>query len=247
MAREAVARGGAPVRAHGGRCSADRRPGCMGLNCTVATYMDARASKAGGQQDLALAYLAGVLDGLTKANEAGNEGGAASARRRRRSAPAAPAAGPRRQLHQLQHAGAALFAASAKEVSLGSITLIVLTNLYPCTTKGDARARPYSAARTRRAGGAERRGRADGRSAHRGQGGAFRQRRPGLVTEAELDRLIPYGVVQSHRAGEVIFQKGDPGESLMVVLKGRVKIGSISVDGRNRSSPSSSRAPASGR
>ncbi len=54
----------------------------------------------------------------------------------------------------------------------------------------------------------------------------------GSLTEAELDRLIPYGVVQTHRAGEVIFQKGDPGESLMVVLKGRVKIGSISVDGR---------------
>ena len=31
------------------------------------------------------------------------------------------------------------FAASAKEVSLGSITLIVLTNLYPCPSKGGGR------------------------------------------------------------------------------------------------------------
>ncbi len=54
----------------------------------------------------------------------------------------------------------------------------------------------------------------------------------GSLTDPELDRLIPYGVVQTHRSGEVIFQKGDPGESLMVVLKGRVKIGSVSIDGR---------------
>jgi CRP-like cAMP-binding protein len=54
----------------------------------------------------------------------------------------------------------------------------------------------------------------------------------GSLTEPELDRLIPYGIVHTHRPGEVIFQKGDPGESLMVVLHGRVKIGSVSIDGR---------------
>lgn len=54
----------------------------------------------------------------------------------------------------------------------------------------------------------------------------------GSLTEPELDRLIPFGIVQTQRAGELIFQKGDPGLSLMVVLKGRVKIGSMSLDGR---------------
>ncbi len=105
---------------------------------TVATYIDARASKAAGQQDLALAYLAGVLDGLAKANEAGAKAGA-----RLFCPPADAEALQPRPLQALvdnfinySNQTQPSFAASAKEVSLGSITLIVLTNLYPCTTKG---------------------------------------------------------------------------------------------------------------
>lgn len=105
---------------------------------TVATYQDARASKAAGQQDLALAYLAGVLDGLTKANEA-----AAKAGGRLFCPPATSEALQARPLQSLvdnfidySTRTQPSFAASAKEVSLGSVTLIVLTSLYPCTTKG---------------------------------------------------------------------------------------------------------------
>ncbi len=54
----------------------------------------------------------------------------------------------------------------------------------------------------------------------------------GALEEEELDRLLGYGRRLRHPAGRVIFQKGDPGDSLMVVLSGRIKIGSFSADGR---------------
>ena len=54
----------------------------------------------------------------------------------------------------------------------------------------------------------------------------------GALADDELDRLVAYGRRIRHPAGRVIFQKGDPGDSLMVVLSGRIKIGTLSPDGR---------------
>jgi CRP-like cAMP-binding protein len=54
----------------------------------------------------------------------------------------------------------------------------------------------------------------------------------GSLTDEELERLIAYGTTVVYRAGQLIFQKGDPGDSLAVVVRGRVKISSISLDGR---------------
>jgi CRP-like cAMP-binding protein len=54
----------------------------------------------------------------------------------------------------------------------------------------------------------------------------------GSLTEDELARLVAYGATQNYRGGQVIFQKGDPGESVAVVVRGKVKISSISLDGR---------------
>jgi hypothetical protein len=105
---------------------------------TVATYMDARASGEAGQQDVVLAYLAGVLDGLTKANQAATKGNGPLF-----CPPNGSDALQARPLQALvddfikfSTQTQPSFAASAKDVSLGSITLIVLTNLYPCPSKG---------------------------------------------------------------------------------------------------------------
>ncbi len=54
----------------------------------------------------------------------------------------------------------------------------------------------------------------------------------GSLTEEEIGRLVGYGTMVKVPAGRVIFQKGDPGESLAVVVSGRVRIGTVSADGR---------------
>jgi CRP/FNR family cyclic AMP-dependent transcriptional regulator len=54
----------------------------------------------------------------------------------------------------------------------------------------------------------------------------------GSLTDAELDRLIGYGHVIRHPKNRAILQKGDPGDSLMVVLAGRVKISNVSPEGK---------------
>ncbi|HET6468485.1 MAG TPA: Crp/Fnr family transcriptional regulator [Geminicoccaceae bacterium] len=54
----------------------------------------------------------------------------------------------------------------------------------------------------------------------------------GALTDEELDRLIGYGNTVPYPRGRIIFQRGDPGDSLMVVLSGRVKISNMSLDGR---------------
>jgi CRP-like cAMP-binding protein len=48
----------------------------------------------------------------------------------------------------------------------------------------------------------------------------------------DLDRLVQLGVTRSFVAGEAVFSKGDPGEAMMAVLTGRVRISCCSVDGR---------------
>jgi CRP-like cAMP-binding protein len=49
---------------------------------------------------------------------------------------------------------------------------------------------------------------------------------------SELDRLAQYARWSKHRAHSILFRKGDPGSSLMVVRTGRVKVSTHSEDGR---------------
>jgi CRP-like cAMP-binding protein len=52
------------------------------------------------------------------------------------------------------------------------------------------------------------------------------------LSDDELDRLLRFSNVQSYKIGEVIFRKGDPGEGMMAVLKGQIRIGVMSADGK---------------
>lgn len=54
----------------------------------------------------------------------------------------------------------------------------------------------------------------------------------GALPETDLQGLIAYGTTSSFRGGETIFQKDDPGDSMMIVLAGRVKISNYSADGK---------------
>jgi CRP/FNR family transcriptional regulator, cyclic AMP receptor protein len=54
----------------------------------------------------------------------------------------------------------------------------------------------------------------------------------GKFSSDEIDTLLTYSRVECYPAGEEIFAKGSPGNSLMMVLRGRVKITSVSVGGR---------------
>ncbi len=49
---------------------------------------------------------------------------------------------------------------------------------------------------------------------------------------ADLDRLAELATVTSFPAGRTLFSKGDPGTSMMAVLKGRVRISCFAADGR---------------
>jgi CRP-like cAMP-binding protein len=52
------------------------------------------------------------------------------------------------------------------------------------------------------------------------------------LTPAELDRVVAMAGERQFANGKVIFQKGDPGTSLMAVLSGRVRISAFSEDGK---------------
>jgi CRP/FNR family cyclic AMP-dependent transcriptional regulator len=53
----------------------------------------------------------------------------------------------------------------------------------------------------------------------------------GALADDELDGLISRGRTATYSRGAVVFRKGDPGEDLMIVLEGRVKLSSTSVSG----------------
>ena len=53
----------------------------------------------------------------------------------------------------------------------------------------------------------------------------------GKLSAYEIDALISYARVERYRAGREIFAKGSPGQSLMAVLRGSVKISSFSDSG----------------
>jgi CRP-like cAMP-binding protein len=54
----------------------------------------------------------------------------------------------------------------------------------------------------------------------------------GKLSAGEIDELIRYSHIERYRAGREIFAKGSPGQSLMAVLRGSVKISSLSDSGR---------------
>ena len=49
---------------------------------------------------------------------------------------------------------------------------------------------------------------------------------------AELDEILKFASERRFRRGQTIFQRGDNGSALMAVLRGRVRISSVSSDGK---------------
>jgi CRP/FNR family transcriptional regulator, cyclic AMP receptor protein len=54
----------------------------------------------------------------------------------------------------------------------------------------------------------------------------------GKLSRDEIDTLLHYSRVERYPAGREIFAKGSPGQSMMAVLRGTVKISSLSTDGK---------------
>src|SRR5688572_16896427 len=54
----------------------------------------------------------------------------------------------------------------------------------------------------------------------------------GALLEDELAALIRLGTLVRYPAGRTVFVKGDPGDSLMIVLEGRIRISSPTAEGR---------------
>jgi len=52
------------------------------------------------------------------------------------------------------------------------------------------------------------------------------------LDEREIVRIAPFVLVRHYRNNQVIFRKGDEGDTLMIVAEGKVKIRSTSLDGR---------------
>jgi len=52
----------------------------------------------------------------------------------------------------------------------------------------------------------------------------------GKLSAGEIDSLLGYTRVEQYPAGRKIFDKGSPGQSLMAVLRGNIKISSLSSD-----------------
>ena len=54
----------------------------------------------------------------------------------------------------------------------------------------------------------------------------------GELSSDEIDTLIHFARTESYSAGDEIYAKGSPGESMMAVLRGTAKMTSVSRDGR---------------
>jgi CRP-like cAMP-binding protein len=54
----------------------------------------------------------------------------------------------------------------------------------------------------------------------------------GALEPARLDALFAYGMTKRYGAGETIFERGDAGDSMMVVLSGRIRIGNVQPNGK---------------
>lgn len=54
----------------------------------------------------------------------------------------------------------------------------------------------------------------------------------GRLPEVVLEQLIQKGQIRSFVKGSVIYRRGDPGDSLMVVISGRIKLANVSANGK---------------
>ena len=54
----------------------------------------------------------------------------------------------------------------------------------------------------------------------------------GRLPDVVLDALVRKGQVKSYAKGALIYRRGDPGDSLMVVISGRVKLANTNVGGK---------------
>ncbi len=54
----------------------------------------------------------------------------------------------------------------------------------------------------------------------------------GKLSRDEIDTLLHYARVERYPAGHEIFAKGDPGQSMMAVLRGTLKMSSVSPEGK---------------
>jgi CRP-like cAMP-binding protein len=52
------------------------------------------------------------------------------------------------------------------------------------------------------------------------------------LDEADLDAIAALSIERSYEDGETIFSRGDPGEGMLVVLRGRIRLSIVSADGR---------------
>jgi CRP-like cAMP-binding protein len=56
----------------------------------------------------------------------------------------------------------------------------------------------------------------------------FLGRLPGVV----IDTLVGKGQLRSYAKGAVVYRRGDPGDSLLVVIKGRIKLTNTTINGK---------------
>ena len=54
----------------------------------------------------------------------------------------------------------------------------------------------------------------------------------GALYDEDIEKLMPLGRLTHVPSGRMIFQKGDPGDCLMIVVSGRIRIGTVGLDGR---------------
>jgi CRP-like cAMP-binding protein len=54
----------------------------------------------------------------------------------------------------------------------------------------------------------------------------------GGLPDAALDALIRRGHTKKFAKGDAICRRGEPGDSVMVLLQGRIKVSNVNVDGR---------------
>jgi len=52
------------------------------------------------------------------------------------------------------------------------------------------------------------------------------------LTPPELDQILAFARTRRYGTGEILFQKGDPGDGLLAILGGRIRISALSEDGR---------------
>jgi CRP/FNR family cyclic AMP-dependent transcriptional regulator len=53
-----------------------------------------------------------------------------------------------------------------------------------------------------------------------------------ILQPSELESVVAHAAVRRYARGEAILRKGDPGNAMIVILQGRVRISSMSEDGR---------------